>query len=1675
MSRIKPSVIKNPDTIDDNFLSSQGYGIAFENLSDSLEDTLNSIITQVRRITGETNWYDDPDTNLSAIAAGGITGSGTINIVPKFTGSGSIGDSQLTDDGTDFTSSATDNFFTGNIGIGSSVDPPESKLYISDNTLPTGVISVPGGGSFPSPMKFYAVEKKTVADGAISLTGSTLHWQTIADSTTSTAFSGTNFLNNSSGTIGGIQIGITGQVEVQTSGTVNLTEAVNATVWITGGSGTIDESIGVLGSISHTSPGLSTTVTEAKALVANITGFFTSTPIADTAYGLYVDNINGATDSWGIYVLGSSAGSTLAADKNFIGNPLKILDGAYDDPVTTPGSDDPHASAILELASDSKGFLPPRTTGTLRDAIASPATGLQIYNTDTNYIDYYNGSSWISLANISADLTGNEFVIGNGSSLSSFSLGTANQIIGVNAGATANEYKTLSGTSNQITISHGVGTITFSTPQDIATTSTPVFGGMTLNGNLDLNSNNIVDVANPTSAQHAATKSYVDSLIQGLDWQESVLDRDLATPPGGPTTGDRYIVAATATGAWVGQEEKIAEWNGSSWDFITPDEGTAVFVEDEDVLVVYSSAHPAGTWVLFGSNLDHGALNGLLDDDHTQYALLAGRSTGQTLRGGTASGENLTLESTSNATKGDVVIIGDLVPNSNDTYSLGLDAQRWADLFVSGGSIHIGSSGDDATVGYDETNNKVDINRHTRVSNNVTGSQSFVYGFSGGIDNVGSGTMTDVYDFYSVIENSGSGANTNAYAFFGESISATNPFGIAIVDSNASNYFAGQVGIGIDSVNNSSALEISSTTQGFLPPRMTEAERDAISTPAQGLMVFNTNTGTIDVWDGAMWDTTSTHDPVTLAGTPDYLTLSNQEITLGLIDLTTDVTGTLPVGNGGTGATTFTSSAFLVGNGTSAVSSFALGTANQIIGMNSGATANEYKTLSGTSNQISVSHGAGTVTLSTPQDIGASSSPTFGGLTLNGSLLPGLDDTYSIGSDSLRWADLFVSGGSIHIGTSGDEAIVGYDTFGNKVDIDKHTKVNNNVTGTISDTYGFSAKVDNVGSGTITRMYDFYSAIDNSGAGSVTNGYAFFGESINATNPFGVAIADSNAVNYFAGDVGIGKTDPFVDFVSASGDIPSSSGLHIKDSLGVASVALEGETGARVVWGEPNGTAGERIIEAYLNSDFFRFRTLEDDFTTIDTDNILGISMVNHTVLVGGTTDSFNLNGAFDVYPALFVTNNDAQGGALGAVSFSDTSNLDAAFFGVRARGTESSPSALVDGDETFTISSVGYDGANYVQNAAMVFGIDGTPSSNNMPGYINFSVNVGGPFASGLFRMDKNSNFKIGDTNDSLVDFVSASGDFASTNKGIHIDQDSGSDKAVIAMEGAGGSGIFLGDRGGTSNTRIMEINQDANVFTIRSINDDLTTNVDQILELDNSSGDVLIGGGNLEVSNSILRVDAGADAPIIITPKGDGAFQLDSGGNTRGIEAVELQRTRTASTAVASGDYSSVVGGSENTASGNHSVAMGTFANARNEGQLAHANSNTGLSHQYTRIILRRDTTDASSTELTADGAAPAAGTRLTIPADTTVGFKANIIARQDSGTNSARFERDGLIQNTGGTTALVGAVANTLDINSTAWSVSIAADDTNDSLQINVTGAGSTNISWVAIVETYEIYNA
>lgn len=217
-----------------------------------------------------------------------------------------------------------------------------------------------------------------------------------------------------------------------------------------------------------------------------------------------------------------------------------------------------------------------------------------------------------------------------------------------------------------------------------------------LTGQIDMGNQKIINLLDPTLAQDAATQAFVlDQIKQklaGLDWQESVLDKDLFKPPATPATGDRYIVDVdshaiteantvsdffkvsgditaqlsvgevfavvgstgndgaytinaisfaagetqidvttvpdgTADGniefsedAWNGKKDNIAEWDGTVWDFAVPNEGFLTRVEDENKHYVFDGV----SWGLFDAVIDHGALIGLGDDDHTIYLLING-------------------------------------------------------------------------------------------------------------------------------------------------------------------------------------------------------------------------------------------------------------------------------------------------------------------------------------------------------------------------------------------------------------------------------------------------------------------------------------------------------------------------------------------------------------------------------------------------------------------------------------------------------------------------------------------------------------------------------------------------------------------------------------------------------------------------------------------------------------------------------------------------------------------------------------------------------------------------------------------------------------------------------------------------------------------------------------------
>ncbi|MBI3503152.1 MAG: hypothetical protein HY063_15300 [Bacteroidetes bacterium] len=145
----------------------------------------------------------------------------------------------------------------------------------------------------------------------------------------------------------------------------------------------------------------------------------------------------------------------------------------------------------------------------------------------------------------------------------------------------------------------------------------------------------------------------------------------------------------------------------------------------------------------------------------------------------------------------------------------------------------------------------------------------------------------------------------------------------------------------------SSILELRSTTQGFLPVRMTTAQRGAIASPATGLTIFNTSTLQFNFYDGSAWQ-------VLLGGAGNGITSLNgltgasQTFTNGTnISITSagsahtiGITGTIGVTNGGTGLSSVAQGDLLYGSAANTISALAKNTTATRYLSNTGASNN---------------------------------------------------------------------------------------------------------------------------------------------------------------------------------------------------------------------------------------------------------------------------------------------------------------------------------------------------------------------------------------------------------------------------------------------------------------------------------------------------------------------------------------------------------------------------------------------------------------------------------------------------------------------------------------------------------------------------------------------------------------
>lgn len=107
------------------------------------------------------------------------------------------------------------------------------------------------------------------------------------------------------------------------------------------------------------------------------------------------------------------------------------------------------------------------------------------------------------------------------------------------------------------------------------------------------------------------------------------------------TSASNTSIAITST--------QVTDFNEAAQDAVG-----AMVSTTASVAISYNDASNQLVADVVQSGIDHGSISGLLDDDHSQYALLSGRSGGQSLTGGTAASNNLSLSSTSSATKGKI-------------------------------------------------------------------------------------------------------------------------------------------------------------------------------------------------------------------------------------------------------------------------------------------------------------------------------------------------------------------------------------------------------------------------------------------------------------------------------------------------------------------------------------------------------------------------------------------------------------------------------------------------------------------------------------------------------------------------------------------------------------------------------------------------------------------------------------------------------------------------------------------------------------------------------------------------------------------------------------------------------------------------------------------------------------
>ena len=222
--------------------------------------------------------------------------------------------------------------------------------------------------------------------------------------------------------------------------------------------------------------------------------------------------------------------------------------------------------------------------------------------------------------------------------------------------------------------------------------------------------------------------------------------------------------------------------------------------------------------------------------------------------------------------------------NVTNSYGLNVAAStgatnNYAGIFT-GGNVGIGTNAPSAKLHISDGTDgaKFDLTTNGSLVMTTTNSAGNINLYPDGTLNLGTSNTDSVV----VGRTDVSGFSTRVNSFGGETM--------RIIDGN--------VGIGVTSPNANAILDVTSTTKAFMPPRMTTAQKNAISSPTAGMVVYDSDMKGISFYDGTAWTTTNNKNVATK--TANYTALQSDDVILG--DATSGaITITLPTAVGFSG------------------------------------------------------------------------------------------------------------------------------------------------------------------------------------------------------------------------------------------------------------------------------------------------------------------------------------------------------------------------------------------------------------------------------------------------------------------------------------------------------------------------------------------------------------------------------------------------------------------------------------------------------------------------------------------------------------------------------------------------------------------------------------------------------